>query len=58
MTRLIAAAALPVRTAWRLAELVHGSELTLVPNVKHMTFWEGDGALSALGNFLQRHPMQ
>ena len=48
----------PVRTARRLAELVPGSELALVPNVKHMTIWQGDGALSALENFLQRHPMQ
>ena len=48
----------PVRTARRLAELVPGSELVLVPNVKHMTFWDGNGALSALENFLQRHAMQ
>jgi 3-oxoadipate enol-lactonase len=45
----------PVGTARRLAELVPGSELALVPNVKHMTFWDGDGALIALENFLQRH---
>ena len=48
----------PVGTARRLAELVPGSELALVPKVKHMTFWDGDGALIALKNFLQRHPMQ
>jgi 3-oxoadipate enol-lactonase len=48
----------PVGTARRLAELVPGSELALVPNVKHMTFWDGDGALIALENFLQRHPIQ
>jgi 3-oxoadipate enol-lactonase len=48
----------PAATARRLAELVPGSELALVPNVKHMTFWDGDGALSALENFLQRHPIQ
>jgi 3-oxoadipate enol-lactonase len=47
----------PVGTARRLAELVPGSELALVPNVKHMTFWDGDGALIALENFLQRHPI-
>ena len=45
----------PAATARRLAELVSGSELALVANVKHMTFWDGDGALVALENFLQRH---
>jgi pimeloyl-ACP methyl ester carboxylesterase len=44
----------PVRPARRLAELVPDSELALVPNVKRMTFWDGDGALSALENFLQQ----
>ncbi|HET7392490.1 MAG TPA: hypothetical protein VFK25_01800 [Candidatus Binatia bacterium] len=29
----------PAATARRLAELVPGSELALVPTVKHMTFW-------------------
>ena len=48
----------PVGTARRLAELVPDSELALVPNVKHMTFWDGDGALIALQNFLQRHPIR
>ena len=48
----------PVGTARRLAELVPGSELALVPAVKHMTFWDGEGALIALENFLQRHPIQ
>ena len=48
----------PVGTARRLAELVPGSELALVPNVKHMTFWDGTGALIALEDFLQRHPIQ
>ena len=48
----------PVGTARRLAELVPGSELALVPNVKHMTFWDGDGALIALQDFLQRHPIE
>lgn len=47
----------PVGTARRLAELVSGSELALVPNVKHMTFWDGNGALIALQDFLQRHPI-
>jgi pimeloyl-ACP methyl ester carboxylesterase len=48
----------PVGTARCLAELVTGSELALVPAVKHMTFWDGDGALIALQNFLQRHPIR
>jgi 3-oxoadipate enol-lactonase len=48
----------PVATARRLAELVFGSELALVPDVKHMTFWDGEGALIALQNFLQRHPIR
>jgi 3-oxoadipate enol-lactonase len=48
----------PVGTARRLAELVTGSEIALVPAVKHMTFWDGDGALIALQNFLQRHPIR
>lgn len=47
----------PVGTARRLAELVPGCELVLVPEVKHMTFWDGDGALAALENFLARHPI-
>jgi hypothetical protein len=29
-----------------------------VPDVKHMTFWDGDGALIALEDFLQRHRIQ
>ena len=48
----------PVGTARKLGELVPGSELALVPNVKHMTFWDGDGALIALQDFLQRHRIQ
>lgn len=48
----------PVATARRLAELVFGSELALVPDIKHMTFWDGEGALIALQNFLQRHPIR
>lgn len=45
----------PVGTARKLAELVPDAELALVPQVKHMTFWDGDGALLALENFLKRH---
>jgi len=48
----------PVGTARKLAERVPGCELALVPNVKHMTFWDGTGALLALQDFLQRHPME
>jgi 3-oxoadipate enol-lactonase len=47
----------PVGTARKLGELVAGAELALVPNVKHMTFWDGDGALKALQDFLARHPI-
>jgi pimeloyl-ACP methyl ester carboxylesterase len=47
----------PVGTARRLAGLIPGAELALVPDVKHMTFWDGDGALQALENFLVRHPI-
>jgi 3-oxoadipate enol-lactonase len=48
----------PVGTARKLAELVPRCELALVPDVKHMTFWDGDGALIALEDFLQRHRIQ
>ncbi len=48
----------PVGTARKLGELVPGCELALVPNVKHMTFWDGDGALIALQEFLLRHPIE
>jgi 3-oxoadipate enol-lactonase len=48
----------PVGTARKLGELVPGGELALVPNVKHMTFWDGDGALAALQDFLARHPIR
>ncbi len=48
----------PVGTARRLATLVPGCELALVPDVKHMTFWDGDGALIALQDYLTRHPLQ
>jgi pimeloyl-ACP methyl ester carboxylesterase len=47
----------PVGTARKLGELVPGCELALVPNVKHMTFWDGGGALAALQDFLLRHPI-
>lgn len=47
----------PVETARRLAELVPGCELALIPKVKHMTFWDGSGALTALEDFLRRHPI-
>jgi 3-oxoadipate enol-lactonase len=47
----------PVGTARKLGELVPGCELALVPGVKHMTFWDGDGALIALRDFLSRHPI-
>lgn len=48
----------PVGTARKLSELVPGAELNLVPNVKHMTFWDRDGALHALQDFLARHPIR
>jgi pimeloyl-ACP methyl ester carboxylesterase len=48
----------PVGTARRLGELTPGAELVLVPKVKHMTFWDGDGALKALQEFLSRHPIR
>jgi peroxiredoxin len=47
----------PAGTARRLAELVPGAELALLPKVKHMTFWDGEGALKALQDFLARHPI-
>ena len=47
----------PVGTAKRLAELTAGSELFLIPNTKHMTFWEGSGGLIALEDFFLRHPI-
>ena len=45
----------PEATARRLAPLIPGAELALVPGVKHMTFWDGDGALKRLEEFLLRH---
>ena len=47
----------PVGTAKRLAEATPGAELFLIPNVKHMTFWDGTGGLTALQDFLARHPI-
>lgn len=47
----------PVGTARRLAEATPGAELFLIPNTKHMTFWDGDGGLKALEEFLTRHPI-
>jgi pimeloyl-ACP methyl ester carboxylesterase len=47
----------PLGTARRLAELILGAELALIPDVKHMTFWDGAGALLALQEFLARHPI-
>jgi 3-oxoadipate enol-lactonase len=47
----------PVGTAKRLAEATPGAELFLIPNVKHMTFWDGTGGLTALQEFLLRHPI-
>ena len=47
----------PVGTARRLAELTPGAELFLIPSVKHMTFWDGTGGLTALQDFLERHPI-
>ena len=47
----------PVATATRLAELIPGCELFLVPHVKHMTFWDGTGGVAALQDFLGRHPI-
>jgi 3-oxoadipate enol-lactonase len=45
----------PVATAKRLAPLIPGAELALVPGVRHMTFWDGAGALKVLQDFLARH---
>jgi 3-oxoadipate enol-lactonase len=47
----------PVGTAKRLAEMTPGCELFLIPNTKHMTFWDGTGGLVALQEFLVRHPI-
>ncbi len=47
----------PIGTAKRLAEMTRGCELFLIPNTKHMTFWDGTGGLEALQEFLVRHPL-
>ena len=47
----------PVETAKRVAELTPGCVLFLIPNTKHMTFWDGTGGLAALQEFLLRHPI-
>jgi 3-oxoadipate enol-lactonase len=47
----------PVGTARRLAELTLNAELCLIPNTKHMTFWDGTGGIAALEDFLLRHPI-
>ena len=47
----------PEATAQRLAPLIAGAELALIPGVRHMTFWDGDGALKVLQDFLMRHPI-
>ena len=47
----------PVGTAKRLAQATPGCELFLIPNTKHMTFWDGAGGLVALQEFLVRHPI-
>lgn len=47
----------PAATARRLAGLIADAELALVPEVRHMTFWDGDGALSRFTEFLARHPI-
>ena len=48
----------PVATAKKLAALIPSAELTLIPKTKHMTFWDGEGALSAVQDFLARHPIE
>jgi pimeloyl-ACP methyl ester carboxylesterase len=48
----------PVGTARKLGELAPGAEVALIPGVKHMTFWDGTRALSALQEFLARHPIK
>ena len=47
----------PVDTARRLGQAIPGAELALVPGVRHMTFWDGTGAIDALEDFLARHPI-
>ena len=47
----------PEATARALAPLIPGAELALVPGVRHMTFWDGNGALQVLQDFFARHPI-
>lgn len=47
----------PVDTARRLGRAIPGAELTLLPGVRHMTFWDGTSAIDALEDFLARHPI-
>ena len=47
----------PVDTARRLGRATSGAELALIPGVRHMTFWDGTGAIDALEDFLARHPI-
>ena len=47
----------PVATARRLAGLVPGAELALVPGARHIVFWDGTGAIACLEDFLARHPV-
>ena len=48
----------PVGAARKLGELVPDAELALIPGVKHMTFWDGTGALAAVQEFLAHHPIE
>ena len=47
----------PVDTARLLGRATPGAELALIPGVRHMTFWDGEGAIAALEDFLGRHPI-
>ncbi len=47
----------PVDTARRLGQAIPGAELALIAGVRHMTFWDGAGAIAALEDFLTRHPI-
>ena len=48
----------PVGTARLLGQAIPGAELALIPGVRHMTFWDSTGALTALQDFLTRHPIR
>lgn len=48
----------PAGTARQLAERTPGAELALIAGTRHMTFWDGNGALEALKDFLARHPLR